>query len=1013
MTVMPPQYCGRLAKNLHYIYEKRARRKEEAVSGEQRRPAAFMFTDIEGSTQLWHKHFEAMKQSLPHHDAILDAQITRYGGRIIKHTGDGIYAVFEGGDPLQCALAIQRQFQREDCGPIGKLRIRVALHVGHAEKGRGDDYFGPVINRVARVLSTGWGGQTLLTPEAVSAFPLPEGATLQDLGVHVLKDLSEPQQIYGLLHPDLPLQQFPALRSLSARPNNLPPQTTPFVGREEELAEMRRLLQDPACRLLTLVGPGGAGKTRLALHAAAQQIETFTHGVYFVSLDAVRTTDSLPFAIADAIKFTFYSRENPDVQLLNYLREKEMLLLLDNFEHLLEGTDLLAGVLQQAPQVKFIVTSRERLNLQEEWVLDIQGLKLPTADGVESSSAVQFFVQSAQRVYADFSLSEDDKPHVVRICQLVEALPLGIELAAAWVRMLPCREIAQEIEQNLDFLATKLRNVQERHRSLRAVFEHSWKLLSESEREIFRKLSVFRGGFSREAAQQVAGATLPLLSALLDKSLLRRSCTGRHVAHELLRQYADEKLQEDLSLHEQIYEKHCSYYAEFLTQREEALKRTEQKETLEEIQEEFENIQGSWAWAVDHGRTEALDKALSSLHLFYDRRSRFQEGVAALQSAITALRSKQGLEGLTRERTLLGKLLSRQGMFCHRLGLYERARGLLEEGFTLARAGNDPAEQALSLNNLGSVAEAVGQYPEAKRLYEESLTLRRRVGDRWAIALSLNNLGNLAYRLGDYLEARKLYEESLAIKRETGDRKGTAPSLNNLGNVAMVLGQYPEAKKLYEESIAIKRELGDQWGLSLSLNNLGLVSEALGEYSEAEKLYQESLGISREIGDRRGIASSLNNLGNVALALGKHTEAKQLYQESLAIRNEIGDRLGMAYCMGSLGEVATALGECAEAREHLREALKMGMEIRSLPALVDCLGAAASLLARTDEKQRAVELLALVLHHSASLKRRKDKAEQLLAELKSKLPPEVVTASQQKGRGRDPEEVAKEILLVA
>lgn len=977
------------------------------MSGESGRPTVFMFTDIEGSTQLWEKHPEEMKKSLIRHDAILDGKITGHGGRIIKHLGDGIYAVFEGGDPVECALELQKQFQYEDCGPIGRLRIRIALHAGQAEK-RGDDYFGPVINRAARVMSAGWGGQTLLTSEVISAFALPLGTTLQDLGVHMLKDLREPQQIYGLTHPDLALREFPALRSLSARPHNLPSQTAPFVGREEELAEMGKLLEDPACRLLTLVGPGGTGKTRLALQAAAEKIESFSHGVYFVSLDSVRTVEFLPFAIADMIKFTFYSRENPEVQLLNYLREKEMLLLLDNFEHLLEGTALLASILQQAPKVKFLVTSRERLNLQEEWVLDLQGLKLPkegSVDGVENSSAVQFFVQSAQRVQAGFSLLDEDKPHVLRICQLVEGMPLGIELAAAWIRMLPCREIAREIEQNLDFLATKLRNVQERHRSIRAVFEHSWKLLSELERDAFRKLSVFQGGFAREAAQQVTGTTLPTLSSLIDKSLLRVSSTGRHIAHELLRQYSEEKLQEDPPLHEQIYEKHCTCYAEFLHQREEGIKRAEQKEALEAIHEEFENIQASWSWAIDHAKTEALEKALSSLHLFYDRRSRFQEGVAAFEKAIAALRGKGESTNSSREKILLGKLLSRQGMLCHRLGRYERARSSSEESVPLVSQGGDLGERALSLNNLGSVAESLGNYAEAKKLYQESLALRREISDRWAIALSLNNLGNLAYRLGEYLEARKLYQESLAIKREIGDGKGTAPSLNNLGNVATVLGEYREAKQLYQESIAIKRELGDQWGLGLSLNNLGLVLDALKEYSEAQALYQESLAISREIGDRKGIASSLSNLGNAASALGAYAKAKQLYEESLALRKEIGDRLGMAYTLGSLGEVALGMEDNSAAKNYLREALKMSMEIQAIPAILEGLRATAALFAKTEESERAMELLALVLHHPAGLKDSKEKAEALLVKLQFELPPEIAMTALARGRQKKLEDV--------
>ncbi|OGF55090.1 MAG: hypothetical protein A2Z21_04725 [Candidatus Fraserbacteria bacterium RBG_16_55_9] len=976
------------------------------------KPPAFMFTDIEGSTQLWEKHPDAMKRALVRHDAILEHHITHCGGRIIKHLGDGIYAVFENGDPIQCALDLQRQFQQEEREILRELRIRIAIHAGHAER-RGDDYFGPVINRAARIMSTGWGGQVLLTPDAIEAYALPTGTTLQDLGTHVLKDLSEPQQIYGLLHPDLTLQEFPALRSLSARPHNLPIQSAAFIGREEELAEIADLLDDSGCRLLTLVGPGGTGKTRLALQAAAEKIEAFAQGVYFVPLAALSSKDALAFVVADALKFSFYSREDPEAQLVNYLREKQMLLILDNFEHLLEKAEFLAILLKAAPKVKLLVTSMERLNLQEERVLDIHGLKIPQGvEGIESYSAVQFFVQSAKRVDAGFSLSEEDKPHVVRICQLVEGMPLGIELAAAWVRLLPARDIAREIEQNLDFLATKLRNVQERHRSLRAVFEHSWKGLSEEEREVFQKLSIFRGGFAREAAQHLTGANLPLLSALMDKSLLRRSASGRYLVHELLRQYAEERLKESPQMYEQIHDGHGMYYADFLEQREEALTWARQQEALAEVQEELENVRESWSWAVEHGRQEALEKSLDSLYLFYDRRSRFREGMEALERAIIKLREDRN-ERQERAREidlLLMKLLSRQGMFCYRLGLYERAQRLLEESLAASPKGDAPAERALSLNNLGLVAEAFGKYAEARRLYQESFSLRREIGDRWAMALSLNNLGNLAYRLGEYLEAKQLYQESLTMKREVGDRKGTAPSLNNLGNVALALGEYQEAKQLYQESIAIKREIGDQWGTGLSLNNLGQVSEALQEYAEAKQLYQESLSISREIGDRKGIASSLSNLGNETAALGEHAEAKRLYQESLAIRKEIGDRLGMVYCLISLGENAIDLGDEQAAKSCLHEALRAALAIQVIPATLAGLGEVAKLSSHAGKAEQAVEVLALILSHPASPKRAKEKAERLLARLESELPPDVIAGAQARGRERKLEEVAEEVL---
>ncbi|MGH8631367.1 MAG: ATP-binding protein, partial [Burkholderiales bacterium] len=365
----------------------------------------------------------------------------------------------------------------------------------------------------------------------------------------------------------------------TARPrDNLPTPPTPLIGRERELAEMARLLGDPQCRLLTLAGPGGIGKTRLAIEAADHQREAFADGAHFVSLAPIRSAEFIVPAIADAIGFAFYGAEDPKAQLLNYLSGKAPLLVLDNLEHLLEGVALLAEILERGPAVKLLATSRERLNLHGEWVLDIQGLPFPDEAGsaeVEGYSAVALFVQTARRAHVDFVLAAEERPAVARICRLVEGMPLGIELAAAWVRTLSCREIAQEIERNLadprqgmDFLAASMRDVPERHRSIRAAFDHSWNLLSAEEQQVMRQLSVFRGGFRREAAEQVAGATLPLLSALVDKSLLRRTEAGRFDLHELVRQYAAAQLQADPQDEFVTCERFSHYYAVWLQRQE-------------------------------------------------------------------------------------------------------------------------------------------------------------------------------------------------------------------------------------------------------------------------------------------------------------------------------------------------------------------------------------------------------------------------------------------------------------
>jgi len=414
-------------------------------------------------------------------------------------------------------------------------------------------------------------------------------------------------------------------------PHNLPPQPTPFVGREPELAEIAVFLDDPNAQLLTLVGPGGIGKTRLALQAAAHCIDPdmaiearFSEGVFLVPLVADtmpgpdQTPESLVEALAAGLRVDLSGPVHPQAKLLNYLRDKELLLLLDNFEHLTNQARQLADILRLAPKVKALVTSRIRLNLQQERLIEVKGLDVPTsleavADPANEYSAIKLFVQQAQRIKSGFGLSEAERGAVIRICQLVEGAPLGIELAASWLRVLSCAEIVIEIEKGLDFLTTNWQNVPERHRSLRAVFDYSWNLLAPDERASFAKLAVFQSGFQREAAAQVADASLTLLADMVDKSLLRRAATGRYELHDLLRHYAEEKLRADEALYAQVRNAHCRYYAELMSQHRAELQDDDVSAPLTELDAERENVRAAWNWAVSQRRVEELNILMDCL----------------------------------------------------------------------------------------------------------------------------------------------------------------------------------------------------------------------------------------------------------------------------------------------------------------------------------------------------------------------------------------------------------------
>ncbi|MFN8457938.1 MAG: tetratricopeptide repeat protein [Anaerolineae bacterium] len=846
-----------------------------------------------------------------------------------------------------------------------------------------------------------------------------------------------------IIAAELGLEPGPETKALYERlkaaeassPHNLPPQPTPFIGRETELAELSSRLNDSACRLLTLVGPGGVGKSRLALQAAAKTLDSFLHGVYFVSLTAVSSSEFVVPTLADALKFTFYGGEEPRTQLLNHLRHKEMLLILDNFEHLLASTkegegggiELLTQILAAAPDVKLLVTSRERLNLQGEWLFEVQGLPFPQlpadalsdqkhlTEKVESYSAVQLFVQSAGRIQADFSLTEAEKLAVARICDLVAGLPLGIELAAAWVRLLSCAEIAQEIERNLNFLATSVRDVPERHRSLRAVFAHSWNLLSAAEQQVFKQLSVFRGGFRREAAERLTGANLPVLAALVDKSFLRRSASGRYEIHELLRQYAAEKLAASPPEQEQTQDLHCDYYLNFLAQREAQLTGEKQKETLAEISAEIENARAGWRWAVAQGQIAPLEKAAEGLYLFYDLRSRFQEGNEAFRQTANLWinEAKIALIFSSEQKKLLrGKILNYQGWFCYRLGDYDQAKTLFLQSLHIFQQLETQEYIAIALSNLGKVAVYLGEYTEAKELSQKSLILMRATGDQKRMIGALTNLGNVAFVEGEYNEAKQYLQECLDLAKARGDRHSAALSLNNLGLVINTMGQHAEAKQYHQEALTISQEIGDQFVAALSLINLGSAAYYLNEHLEARLYFQQSLNICRETGDRRGLALSFYHLGLAAEKLGEYLEAKRQYEAGLTIFREIGDRRGIMNVLDCLGSTTLALGEAAypQAEQYFHQALKIGLDIQEIPRLVGITIEFAALLKARGEKEEALLLLGLAGNYPAINQSSQDKAEQLLAELENELPPEVTAVAREKAQAMSLETVVAAIV---
>ncbi len=810
---------------------------------------------------------------------------------------------------------------------------------------------------------------------------------------------------------------------IASRRHDLPPSPTPFVGREEDVAELLELLADPECRLVTLTGPGGIGKTRLALQIADDEIGIFAHGVAFVPLAALPAVDLLVPALAEALGFCLHSQGDPEQQISDFLREKEMLLVLDNMEHLIEGSDLASRLLRHAPEITLLVTSRERLNLHEEWVYSLDGLAQPTdpaTAGLEAFDAVALFVQTARRGQRSFSLTEQEGPPVARICQLVEGLPLALELAASWVPSRTCQEVARQIERNLDALATPLRNVPERHRSLRAVFEHSWSLLTGQERAALRRLSVFQDGFEGAAAEQVTGASPGVLAALLAKSLLRRDASGRYDMHLLVQQYASEKLQEAGQEQQDVEMRHGEYYAQFLQERAVWFRDRRQADALAAITAEIENVRLAWRLAVAKARVKVVARSLDSLGTFYAIRSWHQEGGKAFDEAVDSLTRSLALPAVdvggpfpsTRKREIvLGACLAWQGYFVYQLGHFDTAQNLLTQSLDLLDAQHSPQETAFSLLTLAQVlCFGQNEYREAERIFQESLARYQALDDAYGRAQSLDGLGDVAARQGRHDDAQQHYEQGLALRREIGDMWGGAASLGSLGGLAGRQGRYNEARRWFEESLSLGRELQNPRGVAASLHNLSTVAYLQQEYAEAKHLRLETLAICREIGYRWGIASALKSLGDVAGRLGEYGEARRFLLQSLTLLEETGDRRSLAYALNSLGTVEQALGQQQEAKNYFRQAMQAAMEVEEPALALDVLTGIAQLCGAAGEVERALELVAFILQHPASEQQTRVQVEPLRAGFAARLSAEAAATAEARGRLLELDGIAAGIL---
>jgi len=664
----------------------------------------------------------------------------------------------------------------------------------------------------------------------------------------------------------------------AAPPPSFPMPLTPLVGRAAEVMELRRLLGQPDCRLLTLVGLGGIGKTRLALAVAADQQAAFAHGVTFVPLAAISSPAFVLPALLNALGLTSSGATAPKTQLLNYLREKQMLLVLDNLEQLLEGVEWLSELLAAAPQVTVLATSRERLNLQEEWVFDLQGLPVPPAATRESEahevlqqySAVTLFVESARRAYTSFALTSANLASVVRICQLLEGLPLGIELAAAWVHVLPCEEIAQEIERNLDFLATSRRDLLARHRSLRAVFDHSWRLLTVAEQQSLQRLTVFAGGFTRGLAREVAGVALPVLASLIAKSLLRRTEDDRYNLHEVVRQFGAEHLQ--------------------------------QAEEVESLQRAYVAALLALAEATDLRRTHgpAAEAAMQRLRA---ERDNFRTALAwSTQPSQAAEVQAMGF-----------RLAAALGQFWNNEGDCREGRQWLDAALQLPASPSLMPARAQVLASLGGLLRTLGELADALHCFAESLALSHALGDEWMIAWTQCERTQVLLYQRDLVNAQLAIEESRRLFQACGDAWGVALSHWMMAVIAGEQGRHQDALPWLEENLTLFKSLASESSLAVTYIHLGNAAMHTGQFARAAQALQTGLALYHKLKRKGGTRWALVCLGRLMQQQGDAHQARAYFVDSLRLAVEMEDKLATVDILGELACAAQILGDAPRA----------------------------------------------------------------------------------------------------
>lgn len=827
----------------------------------------FCFTDIEGSTKLWEEHAGVMQAALAKHDVILRQAIEQNNGKVFKTIGDAFCATFEdASDALRAVVEAQQAILREPWPAETPIKVRMALHAGHAET-RDNDFFGPTVNRVARLLSIAHGGQTVVSEslsQLIDPLRMPE-ASLRDLGVHRLKDLLQPERVYQVDFPSLP-SRFPVLRSLDSTllPNNLPIQLTTFVGRETELAKVSGLLL--ANRLVTVTGSGGCGKTRLALQSAAEIAERFPDGIWYVELASISDSSLVPQTVAGLVGV----REEPGQSVLqaltSYMRPKKQLIILDNCEHvLLACAQFAEALLRTCPEVRILATSREALNIAGETPYRVPSLRMPDprrhSDPValEQFESVQLLLDRARAVSPGFTVSKENSSALARLCVHLDGIPLAIELAAARVRSLSIEQIEQRLDDRFRFLTGGSRTALPRQQTLRALVDWSYDLLGDNERALLRRLAVFAGGWSLSAAENVAAdelveewEVLELLTSLIDKSLVFYESTdgiARYRLLETVKYYATDKLRES-NEDGAVLERHLDWCARLAAEAGSWMRGPKQEEWHQRLNSEQDNLWRALETGTRIGDKERTGEIAWTLGMMLHYEGFYNDAVKAIEVGIKAF------DGSEVDVRVLASLLYERAGLHQDLRESDAALGLATKALAQFEEAQDLAGTARAENLIGQVAMDRQDYEEAERRFEQSLTKFRQIGDQLGVSIVLNNKGVLSRRdqrggpeeRSARLEgAREFLRDSLEIRRSFNDLMGQAETLNNLGVIAFECEDLPAAWEHYRESLRIEHRLNRTVGIGTALANLGEVAGILNDTELGMRLLATSERVFEDI----------------------------------------------------------------------------------------------------------------------------------------------------------------------